>query len=225
MNQFYPVLKTTPLFNQFEDDELSHMLSCLRANLIDYKKEETVLLQGNTIFGAGIIVNGSVFSQRENIDGNKIILSSYNTGDMFGEELLLSGITVVPFSLIANELTSIIYIDCSEISKFCKLSCVHHSKLVINLTQMLSAKIIQMDRKMDIVQKRTIREKLMAYFNYMAEQEGSAAFEIPFSRQGLADYIGVNRSAVSRELWKMQKDGIISFNNRYFTLHVLKNTA
>ena len=218
MNQFYPLLKENQLFYKYEDGELSHLLSCLRAELLEYKKDDTILLQGRKILKAGIVVQGSVYSHRVDIDGSKRILSNYNVGDIFCEELLFSNITIAPFSLTANEQTSIIQIDCSEIPKFCKLACIHHSKFVANLAHMLSAKIIRLDRKIEILQKSTIRDKLLSYFNFCAEIENSNSFTIPFSRQQLADYIGVNRSSASRELWKMKKDGVISFSERRFTL-------
>ena len=216
MEQFYPLLKSTPLFAQFDDGELAHMLDCLRARPVKYVKEETVFLRGDKITEAGIIVSGDAFSHREDIDGNRKILSQYQPGDIFFEELLFAGKTIAPFSLTANAQTNIIYIDCSEIPKFCKLSCKHHSKLIVNLTRMMSEKIIRLDMKMEIVQKHTIRDKLLTYFTFLAEQENSCAFDIPFSRQALSDYIGASRSAVSRELWNMKKEGVINFNNRSF---------
>ena len=219
MDRFYPILKAIPLFNQFDDNELSHMLSCLRAKAMEYKKGEAVSVQGDTISKAGIVVNGSVLAHREDINGNKKILTNYGAGEMFFEEILLSGIMSAPFGLTAFETSNIIYIDCSEISKFCQLSCIHHSNLVSNLMRMLSEKIIKLNDKIEIIQANTIREKLIAYFHFLAEQEKSYDFELPFSRQELADYLGVNRSAASRELWKMQKDGLISFNKRHFTLN------
>ena len=217
MNQFYPLLKTNPLFYEFEDEELSHLLSCLRAGLAEYNKDDTILLQGNKIFSAGIVVRGSACSHRVDMDGCKRILRTYNAGDVFCEELLLANIIVSPFTLIACEQTSIIYIDCMEIPKFCNLACVHHSKFASNLLQMLSEKIVQLERKMEIVQKSRIRGKIIAYLLFCAEHEGSSDFIIPFSRQELADYLGVNRSALSRELRKMQNEGIVSFDERNFT--------
>ena len=218
MDYYYSLLKKSPLFNNFDDNELSHMLSCLRAKLTEYKKDEILLLQGDTISCAGIVVKGSLHSHREDIYGNKRILSSYNICDMFCEELLLSGVTVSPFTLSANEQTSIIFIDCSEISKFCNLACIHHSRLVANLIHMMAAKIVHLDKKMETIQKSTIREKIKSYLFFCSEKEQSNTFIIPFSRQEFADYIGVNRSAASRELWKMQREGIISFENKQFVL-------
>jgi CRP-like cAMP-binding protein len=220
MDRFYPVLKTSPLFREFDDNELSHLLDCFRAKLTEYEKDEIIFLQGSTILMAGFVVQGSIRAHREDRNGNIKILSDYSVCETFSEELLFSGIAVAPFTLSANEQTKVIYFDCSEISKFCRLACPHHSKFVMNLLQMMSSKIVRMDRKMEIVQKGTIREKLISYLNFCAEQEKSNNFIIPFSRQGLADYIGVNRSAVSRELWKMKKEGIVSFENRRFILDV-----
>ena len=218
MERFYSLLKANPLFHKFNDNELSHMLSCLRANLMEYKKDEILLLQGDPFLKAGIVVEGSIVSHRADIYGNKRILSNYYVGEMFFEEFLLSEITISPFSLSANEQTSIIFIDCSEIHKFCNLACPHHSRLVASLLRMMSAKIVRLDKKMEIVQKSTIREKVIAYLLFCAEQEQSNNFIIPFSKQELADYIGVNRSAMSRELWKMQREGIIRFKDKQFIL-------
>jgi len=219
LDYYYSLLKTNPLFNKFDDNELSHMLSCLRAKLTEYKKDEILLLQGDTISSAGIVVKGSLKSHREDVYGNKRILSNYNMGEMFCEELLLSEVTVSPFTLSANEQTSIIFIDCSEIPKFCNLACIHHSRLVANLIQMMAAKIVQLDKKIEIIQKCSIREKIKSFLYFCSEKEQSNTFVIPFTRQELADYIGVNRSAASRELWKMQREGIISFENKQFVLN------
>ncbi len=223
MEKYYPILKKTLLFNNFEDSELSHFLSCLRAHLKEYKAGSDILLQGSDIACAGIIVKGKVLSHRVDIDGTKRILTMYGQGEVFFDELLFSHITVSPYTMTAKEQTAVIYIDCSEISKFCNMACVHHSKFVANLMQKLSEKTVRLDQKMEIVQQGSVREKLLAYFNLCADQAGSNQFNIPFSRQELADYIGVNRSTTSRELWKLKRDGLINFDHRDFVLKTLSS--
>ena len=110
------------------------------------------------------------------------------------------------------------FINIERILVTCSNNCPFHNKLIRNLMHDLAQKALMFHRKIDVISRRTTREKLLSYLNYEARRQGSGSFDIPFDRQGLADYLEVDRSGLSLEISKLRKEGILESRKNHFTL-------
>ena len=211
-------LKKSSLFSGFNDTELESMLLCLNTSSREYRRGEYLLNAGDDIYKIGIIIYGSVQILRENESGEKEIVSEISSGGLFGETLCFAEIHTSHVSVLAVTDVVTLYIDKKKIVTTCPSSCTFHTKLIENMLHIIANKNIMLHDKINLLTKKTTREKLLAYFHMQAEKAGTDEFTIPFKREELADYLSVNRSAMSRELSKMQKDGLIHFNKNLFHL-------
>ncbi len=208
------------LFKDITPAETEKLLTCLQGRTKKYRKNEFILLPGKTINSMGIILSGSVDIVEEDFWGNRTILSRVGSGEMFGEAYatcpdtpLLVGVVV------AEEPCEVLLLTTSQLTTQCKLHCPMHGRLIQNLLTILARKNIMLTQKMSHLCQRSTRKKVLSYLSAMANRSGTASFTIPFNRQQLADYLSVDRSALSAELSSMAKDGIISFQKSEFTLH------
>lgn len=218
MEHFIGTLKTSNLFSEFQEQEIQAILKCLGAYTRTYQKEEAVWLAGDQIREVGIVLAGTVRIQREDFDGNLVIVEELGPGDMFGEAFVCAAIPFVPINVWTKTKAEIIFLDYSRIIATCSSACSFHTKLIKNMLKIFADKLIRLNQKNSILQKNSIREKLMAYFESCTAQAGERTFVIPFSRSALAEYLGVNRSAMSRELGNMKKDGLIDFDGNCFRI-------
>ena len=218
----FDVLKNSVLFKGINDDELSSLLKCLNAKNKSFKKNEIIIPFENFIDKVGIILSGNVQIIKEDFEGNRIIVAELFESDIFGETFVFAGVKKSPVCVTASSDCDILFVDCNKIITNCTSACLFHTKLIENMLMLICQKNIMLNSKLDIVSKKSTREKLIAYFEIQIKQNGSLTFKIPFSREELADYICVNRSAMSRELSKMRDEKIIDFNKE--TFNILKQT-
>ena len=224
MEEFLPVLGSCTLFEGIRAQELPGLLACLGAAAVRIGKNGQVFSEGEPARHVGIVLEGSVQIVQDDYYGNRTILGRAGVGELFGESFACAGISSLPVSVIATEDSTVLRIDCCRITRSCSNACEFHSRLILNLLQVMAAKNLAFHKKLEITAKRTTREKLMAYLLWQAKVQGTDSFTIPFDRQGLADYLGVERSAMSAELSKLRKDGIIDFDRSRFTLHTALGT-
>lgn len=149
-----------------------------------------------------------------------MIIGMLEPGSLFGETYACMGLSRIPVSVGAIEDCSVLLLDINRMLKICNNSCVFHQRLVANLLNIIATKNMQLNRKMSYITHKTIRGRLLAYLEDQAEKANSDTFEIPFNRNELADYLCVDRSAMSRELGRMKKEGLLDFNRRTFRLQV-----
>lgn len=216
MKKYIDVLKNCMLFEDIAEDELLSMLSCLDARVITAQKGELVLCEGEPAEHVGILLSGEVQIIRNDFFGNRDIVSALMPGEMFGESFACAAVKELPVSVAASECSEIMFIDCRRIITTCSSSCRFHNSVIYNLLRVLADKNIAFNRKMEIVSKRTTRDKLMTYLLMQAKSCGSSSFTIPFDRQELADYLGVERSAMSKEISRMKADGLIDCRKSRF---------
>ena len=150
--------------------------------------------------------------------GNKSILAAAVPGDIFAEEFACSGAEVLPLSAIAIEESEVMFIECDKILHTCSNNCGFHQKLIYNLMRGLAEKSIGFHKRMEIISKRTTRDKLLAYLSHEARSAGGGYFDIPFDRQELADYLEVDRSGLSQEISKLKREGIIDADKNHFRI-------
>lgn len=218
MEKFFPVLSNCPLFSGIDNADIPGLLACLGASVRTVTKDKYILSEGEPASFVGILLSGSAEIINQDIYGNRSIISRIQAGELFGESFACAGAQVLPVSVVAQQPCDVMLIDCRRITTSCSNACGFHNRMIFNLLQIVASRNLEFHQKLEIVSQRSTREKLMAYLLSEAKRAGSKEFSIPYDRQGLADYLGVERSAMSTELNKLQKDGILKTNRSHFTL-------
>ncbi len=218
MKKYIPILKKTRLFSGVGESEIEAMLSCLQARMSTYKKGEYVLHQGEHLSNIIVAVEGKLHIQRDDYWGNRSIISVVNTGEMFGEAYASPGSGTLMNDVLAVEDCTVIFFDVRRIITVCPTACSFHSMVVQNLFFALSEKNRMLICKLGYMSRRTTREKLISYLSEEADRQNSSEFSIPFNRQQLADYLSVDRSAMSSELSKLRNEGLLEFDKNRFRL-------
>ncbi len=218
MKNYIHILKRTKLFAGVGDDEISAMLSCLGARLYNYKKGEYVLRQGEHLNDIIVLVEGNLHIQKDDYWGNRSILGQVSIGEMFGEAYVAPESGALLNDVVATENSSVIFFDVRKIITTCSSGCRFHSTIVQNMFFAISDKNRKLVQKLGHMSKRTTREKLISYLSEESKKQNSSNFTIPFNRQQLADFLSVDRSAMSNELCKMRDEGLLEFDKNYFKL-------
>lgn len=218
MKQFIPILKQTKLFSGVGDDEIYSMLSCLGASLRVYKKGDFVLRQGELLNSILVLAEGNLHIQSDDYWGNRSILGEISAGEMFGEAYAAPESGALMNDVVAVTDSTVVYFDVNRILTTCSSACRFHAIVVQNLFFAISEKNRKLVQKLGVLSKRTTREKLISYLSEQAKKQNSASFSIPFNRQQLADFLSVDRSAMSNELCKMRDEGMIRFEKNSFIL-------
>lgn len=219
MNYATLMLKHSHLFHGIEDEEINKMLNCLEAYKQEYLRDEYIHRYGDKIEAIGMVLSGKVMVFNEDYWGNRTILTEVLPGGIFGETFAATVATPSYLSVIATEDSRILYLDMKKLLTTCGEACDHHHKLIRNLVSELAEKNVMLNEKIGHMSKRTTREKLLSYLSAQSRQKGSITFEIPFNRQQLAEYLGVDRTAMSKELSKLRKEEVIDFERNNFKIN------
>ncbi len=220
MNNFLPVIRSSQLFSGISENELTAMLSCLKAEKKDFPKEAFVLRAGDTAESIGLVLSGSVLIIQEDIWGNRNILSKAGPGQTFAAAFACAPGSVLNVSVSAETPVTAMFLNIKRVLNVCPSACTHHSRMIRNLLGELAEKNLRFGEKLTHMGQRTTRAKLMSYFSAEAQRLGKYEFDIPFSRQQLADYLAVERSGLSLELGKMRSEGLLDFHKSHFVLKV-----
>ena len=220
MKEFFPILRSASLFSGVSEEELAAMLSCLDTRMEAFPKEAFVLRTGDTVESIGIVLSGSVLVIQEDIWGNRNILSKAGPAQTFAAAFACAPGSILNVSVIADTPTTVLFLNVKRILHVCPSACSHHSRIIRNLLTDLAEKNLRFSEKLTHMGQRTTRAKLMSYFSAEAQRLGTYEFDIPFSRQQLADYLAVERSGLSLELGKMRDEGLLDFHKNHFVLKV-----
>ena len=218
MKKYLEILKKCALFASIEEENLLKMLTCLGARIVTFDKKYTIFAEGSPAKHIGIVLSGSVQIVQIDYYGNRSILSEAGQGEVFAEAFACAEVRALPISAIANEPCDIMLINCDHILHTCHNGCGFHQQLIYNLMKDLASKTILFLQRIEVTAKRTTREKLMTFLALQARKAGSNAFTIPFDRQELADYLEVDRSGLSAEISKLQREGVLVSQKNRFTL-------
>lgn len=221
MEQYFEIILKNPLFAGINEAELGSMLNCLNASVIRVPKGEPVFLEGDAAGFVGLVLEGGVQIVRDDYFGNRTLLALAEEGDIFAESYSTASVDTMPVSGYALRNSHVMLLECRKMLTVCSNACGFHNRLVNNLLQMVSRKNLQLSRKIQFMSQKTTKDKLMAYLLDQAKQKGSAEFTIPFDRQTLADFLGVERSAMSAELSKLRKAGVLECKGSWF--HLLRS--
>ncbi len=218
MKKNIDILKKTQLFSGVSDEEISAMLDCLQAKIINYQKGEYVFREGERINQICVLLEGKLLVQRDDFWGNRSIVNIISMGEMFGEAYAAPDSGAILNDVIAQENCSIIFFDVQKLLTVCPTACKFHSMIIQNLFYAISDKNRKLVQKIGHMSMRSTRSKLISYLSDEAKRQNRSYFTIPFNRQQLADFLSVDRSAMSNELSKMRDEGLISFERNNFKL-------
>lgn len=218
MKNFHPVLRRCPLFDGIEMEDLSAMLGCIGGKTFTVPKGGLVCREGDSATHVGMVLSGAVQMIREDYYGNRSIVAHIGPAELFGETYACAGVSALPISVVADEDSTVLLMDCRRITTTCSSACAFHSRIIYNLLRLVALKNLVFDQKIQVTSKRSTREKLMAYLLYQAKLQNSNSFTIPYDRQELADYLEVDRSGLSAEISKLRREGTLESEKNHFTL-------
>lgn len=211
-------LSNAPLFRGMSAEDIETMLSCLNGETRRFPRGGIIYHAGDVIHSVGLVLSGRVSIESDDVWGNKSILDHIDPGQVFAETYACVPGEPLMISAVAAEPSEILFLDVGRVLHVCSNACVFHEKLVRNLLTITSRKNLNLSRRIFHTSAKSIRGRLLSYLSYQSQQQGSLTFDIPFNRQQLADYLSVDRSALSNELSKMQRDGLLRTERRRFTL-------
>ncbi|MBR6800355.1 MAG: Crp/Fnr family transcriptional regulator [Eubacteriaceae bacterium] len=218
MKNFFDVIARSDLFSGIDSGILPDVLDCLGVTTQSVKKNQVIFEEGEAAKYVGIVLSGEVQMVRDDFYGNRSIIMHMEPSDLFAETFACAGLERMPASIVASEDGEVMFIDCKRILTVCSSACSFHNRLIQNLLRIVATKNISFDKKIDITSQKSTRDKLITFLNHESRKAGSSEFTINYDRQELADYLGVERSAMSSELSKLKKDGLIDYNKNWFKL-------
>lgn len=217
MKNKFEILRNIKLFENVGEN-LEVMLQCLGSEEKKYDKGEVIIMTGDPVTSVGILLSGELQVIQDDYMGNRSILTEINPGHIFGETFACAGVTESPVTVIAKTNSTVMHLGVARIVTTCPSSCRFHNQLIENLLKILARKNMLLSNKNQLLSHRTIQDKVLSYLSLQAEKKGSPQFEIPFTRNELADFLCVDRSALSRVLSKLQTEGVIEYNKKQFKL-------
>ena len=220
MKEFLPIIRSSTLFSGISEEELTAMLTCLETKTESFPKDTFLLRAGDTAESIGLVLSGCVLIVQEDIWGNRNILSKAGAGQTFAAAYACAPGSLLNVSVLAETPVTAMFLNVKRVLNVCPSACEHHSRIIRNLLGELAEKNLRFGEKLTHMGQRTTRAKLMSYFSAEAQRLGTYEFDIPFSRQQLADYLAVERSGLSQELGKMRGEGLLDFHKSHFVLKV-----
>lgn len=205
-------LSKTPLFGGIGREDLVSFLICLNPKIQEYAKNEIIALEGREFGGIGCVLSGEVAVSKENAAGDRIVMSVLRSGSLFGEMAAWSARPLWPATVQAREDSAVMFIPAEKISSPCPKACRFHAGIIQNMLKILSEKALALNRKVEYLAIKSMRGKLCAYFLEQQRQTGRQTFTMPLNRNALADYLGVSRPSMSREMGRMRDEGLIDFH-------------
>ena len=207
-----------PLFRGIGPEERGPMLSCIGYHVSTFKKGDIVAFEEENIRHIGIVLSGAVDMVKEDLWGNRTMLVRMRRDELFGETFACGSDNQSVVTFLVSEDAKILFMPFDRVMHSCTMACRFHHRLIENMVRVIAAKNRDLMRKVEVVSKRTIREKLLAYLSIQAQVQGRRYFEIPLGRVELAEYLCVDRSALTRELVKMKEEGLIDYDRNCFRL-------
>ena len=211
-------LSLLPIFYGIREEDLPAMFNCLGSFQKHYQKGEIIFLEGNQVRSVGIILSGIVHMMKEDSKGNQTLLVIMNQGELFGESFSCGSHSDARVIFFAAAPCAVLFLPFYKVIHSCKMTCTFHHRLIENMVQLIGDKNVQLMQKIEVISKKTLREKIMAYLQNQSIEQHSKSFTIPLGRLELAAYLCADRSALTRELSCMQKDGLIWYSKNTFKL-------
>ena len=208
-------MEVNSIFEGIEEEDIKKMLKCFDAKTRTFKKDRTIVTNIINIKMIGIILEGTANMEKYDYNGNRSIIEKLEKNSVFGEVFSRLGSDI---SVIATSDCEVLFIEYEHLIKRCKKGCIYHSILTNNVLQLLSKKIVDLNKRLEILSKRTIRDKLLSYFELLANNSPKRSFNLPFTYTDLADYLSIDRSAMMREIKNLKEEGFIETSGKKITL-------
>lgn len=212
MKKWLSLLRSSGLFAEIPEDELLMMLECIRPEIEQYAKNSFIALAGEPFRGIGIVLSGTVTVAKEDLAGNRSILSLLGPGEMFGEMAAFSGKRVWPATVVAQTDTTVFFLAPEKIIGNCARQCVSHRHLILNMLKIISNKALVLNKKLEYLSIKNVREKIGTFLLEQYAQSGQSTFMLPMNRNELADFLNITRPSLSREMGRLRDEGIIDFH-------------
>lgn len=213
-------LRRSSVFEGISSEEVDAVLSLSGAYETRYQKGEFIMREGEKIFGFGVLAGGIAQSFQQDAEGNRVFLTTLRDGDLLTDEFAFGGMVLCPWNILAIEDTWAVWIDIPHSAEVLARRCVNHVRLMRNLLQIQARKNIELSMRISLLSKKTIRARVDTYLRWEEERSGSKSFYLKFSRDEMADYLGVDRSALSRILSNMKQEGVIDYAKNYFEIKI-----
>ena len=211
LEKYKDILKKVILFKGLELYEIDHLMNCLDGTIKKYDKGNYVVREGDEIKSPGIVLSGRAEIIKENLAGNKAIVSFLSPTQIFGEVIVCTEKKKSIVSVVATEATEILYIDFEKVINRCGKNCGYHTRLISNMMRVIAEKNMSLNTKMDYLLIKNMREKLATFLYKRYKENNSLSFNINLNRNELAAYLNVSRASMCRELSRMKEEGIIDY--------------
>ncbi|MCL2722360.1 MAG: Crp/Fnr family transcriptional regulator [Treponema sp.] len=221
--KYKAVLKNAYLFQNISNKEYNTLIDCLSPQLKQFSKNETIFWIGDLIRHIGIILSGTAHANLEHINGNQTLISILSPMRVFGDILASTKTQQSPVTVCATSDVTAVFIEFNKICSMCATACTAHRVLLQNMLRYIGDKYFYTFDRINILREKSLRSKILAYLYALSSNGEVTTVKIPYSKTMLADYLLANRSAVSKELRKMELDGLITMNKREVELKLLIN--
>ncbi|MBF7096402.1 Crp/Fnr family transcriptional regulator [Alkalibacter mobilis] len=218
INKYYKILEKNPLFEDIDDYSIDQLLSCLKPAIKKYKKNELIAMAGDPFISIGVILEGQVTVTKENMAGNKIVISLLNPGEMYGEMIAFSNQSIYPVTVEATKDTTVMLLDKSAIVGQCPKMCSWHKSLIQNMLKIVSNRALMLNKKVEYLSIKSMRGKLSAYFVDQQKKAKGKVLNLDMNRNELSDFLNVSRPSMSREMAKLREEGIIDYKKNQITI-------
>jgi len=212
------ILHKTILFQDIKAEEYKHLIACISPKIKHFSKNEILLLSGDLITHMGIIISGTANAYLEHIDGNQTIMSRLKPLSVFGEVLVSTRTHKSPVTVYAASDVTAAFIEYTRLFAMCERACAAHGAFLQNMIKAIGDKYFRLFDRINILREKTLRARIMAYLYTLTDRKVKQTVTLPFTKTMLADYLLANRSALSKELRKMEDDGIITVKGREITI-------
>ncbi|MBO7251253.1 MAG: Crp/Fnr family transcriptional regulator [Oscillospiraceae bacterium] len=209
---------TSPLFRGIAADDFQTMFSCIGYHIGRYAKGDIIAFEGENIRHVGIVLSGCVDMIKEDVWGNKTMLLRFRKNEIFGETFACGEDNSALVTFTVSQDAQVLFLPFDRVMHSCSRACVFHQQLTENMVRVIANKNRDLMRKVEIISKRTLREKILAYLSVQSQTQGSRYFQLPLGRVELAEYLCADRSALTRELTRMKEEGLIDFDRNCFRI-------
>ena len=215
----FSLISQTALFRGYTPRETEQLLLGLRASTRRFPRDSAIYTAGKPVSNIGIVLSGSAQIENNDIWGNTSILTLVKPGEVFAEAYACVPDEPMMVDVIAVEDTEILFVNVPEIFRLASSGKNNYTRLIQNLVIISARKNLSLSRRIFHTSSKKIRGRLLSYLSYQAELQNSNRIEIPMNRQQLADYLSLDRSALSKELGRMKADGILDYHKNVFILN------
>lgn len=206
------------LFDKIKEEQIKNLISCLNGKEVKFSSGEEICSYNKNPNVLGIVLNGKAYVKKLDSNGNFFILETLLKNGVFSDVLSYTATDVNYISVYAVEQTTVLFLDANAIFKRCQNACEYHSTFIYNLMLYVVNRSKTLSSRIEILTNKSIKDKLLSYFSLLANTNNSNSFLVPMSYTNLAQYLCVDRSAMMRELKKLNDNGVILTNKRQVTV-------